>query len=114
MLCVFVCSPYKSTTSEAHEENVAYAQQALVDSLGRSEAPFAPHLLYPQVLIDADELDRNVAMAAGKAWLEVSDVLAVYTDLGISGGMEEEIAWAEDNMVTVEYRTLTPEEGDLL
>lgn len=106
MLCVFICSPYRGNTVV----NTEYAQQAVLDSFGRSEAPFAPHLLYPQVLEDGDEVDRNVAMRAAKAWLEVSDTLAVYTDLGVSPGMQDEIAFAEANDIVVEYRSIAGDE----
>lgn len=105
MLCVFICSPYRGDT----EANTTYAQQAVLDSFGRGEAPFAPHLLYPQVMDDGDEVDRNVATTAANAWLEFSDTLAVYTDLGISAGMQDEIAFAEENEIEIEYRQLEGE-----
>ncbi len=102
MLCVFICSPYSGDTA-AHTK---YAQSAMLDALGRGDAPYVPHLLYPQVLDDTDEVDRDVGMAAAKEWLLVSDVLAVYADLGISSGMRDEIALAEANDIEIEYRKI--------
>jgi hypothetical protein len=106
MLCVFICSPYRGDI----EANTKFAQEAMLDSFGRGEAPFTPHLLYPQVMDDGDEVDRNVATRAARAWLEMSDTLAVYTDLGISAGMQDEIAFAEENEIEIEYRELEGEE----
>ena len=52
-------------------------------ALARGEAPIASHLLYPQVLDDADPFQRQQGIAAGLAWAAVAD--ATVRDLAITG-----------------------------
>lgn len=86
--------------------NIEYAKACLLDSLKRGEAPFASHLLYPQVLDDANPEQRKLGMEAGFAWMQVAEASCVYTDLGISGGMAKGVGIAEHYGIPVEYRTL--------
>lgn len=89
------------------ERNIAYARRCLLDSLERGEAPIASHLLYTQVLDDTILEHRKLGIAAGLAWLEVADAMVVYTDLGISPGMQAAINYAEANLdITIERRSL--------
>lgn len=105
-MLVVLESPYAGDV----EANLAYARACVADSLARGEAPIASHLLYtqPGILDDADPTERAKGIAAGHAWIGVAAKLVVYTDLGISRGMEAGIAaargWAHE--VPVEYRTL--------
>ncbi len=102
---VIIESPYGGTP-EIVERNVAYARRAMLDSLRRGEAPFASHLIYTQVLDDSVADDRKLGMSAGFAWVEVAQKTAVYTDLGISSGMQRGIEVAEKNGLPVEYREI--------
>lgn len=86
--------------------NRIYARKCLHDSLMRGEAPFASHLLYPQVLHDSWNEERDIGIQAGLAWLEVCDASVVYTDRGISEGMREGILAAEQLGIGIEYRSL--------
>ena len=88
------------------ERNLDYAKACLLDSLHRGEAPFASHLLYPQVLDDVTPEDRKLGMMAGFTWGEKAELVAVYEDLGISEGMEAGIAHAEGHGIPVERRKL--------
>lgn len=88
------------------EENVEYAKCAMLDCFTRGEAPFASHLLYPQVLDDADKAQRRAGMRAGLHISDAMDAHVVYTDLGISRGMKSGIARAEKNGKDVEMRTM--------
>lgn len=67
--------------------NELYARLCMRDSLRRSEAPFASHLLYTQVLDDRVHHERVHGMCAGFAWGEFADLRAFYLDLGFSRGM---------------------------
>ena len=88
--------------------NKAYARSCMLDSLRRGEAPFASHLLWDQPgLLDDDKPDeRALGMAAGFAWGDRADLVAVYIDLGISPGMDAGVARAINCGQTVEHRTL--------
>lgn len=90
------------------EANVQYARECVHDSLSRGEAPIASHLLYtqPGVLDDNDPKERQWGIDAGLAWKSVAHGSVVYTDLGISRGMEYGIAAAEKAGIPVEYRKL--------
>lgn len=78
------------------------------DCLRRGEAPIASHLLFPQVLDDANPEQRALGIAAGTAWMVkgVCDAVVVYIDRGISNGMREAINLANTLGLTVEIRTL--------
>jgi len=74
---------------QACEENLAYARRCLADSLGRGEAPYASHLLYPQLLDDTVPDQRRLGMHAGFAWGLAAELVAVYVDRGFTSGMAE-------------------------
>lgn len=103
---VQILSPFRGATPADQRRNVAYAQAALLDCLGRDEAPFAPHLLYPAVLDDSQPEQRAQGIEAGLEWMTAVDAVVVYADLGISPGMAEEIRHAERIGVSVERRCL--------
>jgi hypothetical protein len=90
------------------EANVKYARECVHDSLSRGEAPIASHLLYtqPGVLDDNDPKERQWGIDAGLAWRAVAHGSVVYTDLGVSRGMEYGIAAATKAGIPIEYRTL--------
>lgn len=97
---VLLLSPYKGNI----RLNVAYAQRAMIDCVKRGEAPFASHLLYPQALRDSDPLQRAKGFECEAAWAYAADAFVIYTDLGISSGMERTLSgWPN---TPKEYRTL--------
>lgn len=99
---VIVESPYAGDI----ERNTARARAAMRDCLMRGEAPYASHLLYTQEGVLRDEVpeERQHGIEAGFAWHQVADLVAVYTDHGISNGMKYGIANAEKLGIPVEYR----------
>ena len=80
---VLLESPYAGDVSR----NVKYAKLCMRDCLLRGEAPFASHLLYPQVLDDSNVEERGLGIEAGLAWGARAEATVVYTDLGVSPGM---------------------------
>ena len=99
-------SPYSASTSQGIEANVAYACDCMADSLERGEAPYLSHLLYTLVLDDSDAEQRALGIAAGQAWMLVAEQVAVYTDRGISAGMQLGIDAAVKAGVPIVYRKL--------
>ena len=73
----------------------------------RGEAPFASHLLYTQVLDDRIPELRGMGMSRAFQWYRHADLMAVYTDKGISKGMEMGIEVAKNLGINIEYRNLT-------
>ena len=104
MRMVIVESPFAGNVTR----NTRYARAALKDCLGRSEAPFASHLLYtqPGVLDDKEPRERLLGIKAGLEIGQRADATVVYTDLGISRGMEMGIQAALESKRMIEYRSL--------
>lgn len=104
MRLVIIESPYAGDI----EANVEYARRCVRDSLARGEAPIASHLLYtqPGILNDDVAEERQWGIDAGLAWRQVADASVVYTDRGVTLGMQYGIATAMKADVPVEYRQL--------
>ena len=90
------------------QENIIYARACVRDSLLRGEAPIASHLLYTQegVLDDSIPEERQHGIDAGLAWKSVAHGSVVYTDRGITKGMEYGIEQAVKQGIPVEFRSL--------
>jgi hypothetical protein len=101
---VIVESPYAGDV----ERNVRYARACVRDCLRCGEAPLASHLLYTQsgILNDGVPEERQQGIAVGIAWANVAEMIVVYTDLGISGGMHYGIENALTSGRPIEFRTL--------
>jgi hypothetical protein len=110
---VIVESPFKATERYSEQGNIEYARAALHDCLMRGEAPFASHLLYTQrgILDDSIPDERLDGIHAGLAWADVADAVVVYTDRGVSDGMQYGIDQHLKRGRTVEYRSLPQFEG---
>ena len=104
MKLVILESPYAGDI-QANEE---YARLCVRDSLSRGEAPIASHLLYtqPNILNDDIPHERQWGIDAGLAWKAVAHGSVVYTDLGITRGMEYGIKAAESAGIPVERRSI--------
>ena len=89
--------------------NVAYAKLCVRDMLLRGEAPIASHLLFtqPGLLDDTQPEQRKLGIAAGHAWIDVADGMAVYVDFGCSKGMELGIGNANKAGLKYELRYLS-------
>lgn len=90
------------------EANIAYGRACLRDSLFRGESPIASHLLLTQdgVLDDTNPQERKLGIAAGLAWGAVAEATVVYTDRGISPGMQQGIDDARASGRPIELRSL--------
>ena len=87
MIRVIICSPYRGET----ERNVTYARRCVRDSFDRGEAPFASHLIYPQILKDDVEEERLRGFQAEYEWISTADFVAFYIDYGWTTGMMKEL-----------------------
>lgn len=88
--------------------NKRYARAAVRDCILRGEAPTCSHLLYTQhgILRDGDALERRLGINVGHEFTRVATRVVVYTDLGISRGMEEGIMAARARGVPIQNRSL--------
>lgn len=103
---VYLISPWRGDTFK----HLRYATTCMKDSIARDESPFAPHLLYTQCLDDCVEDERNAGIQAGNTWMLFASTCVVYTDYGISEGMQGDIDTAKASFIPLEYRTLPYEE----
>ena len=99
---VIIESPYAGKV----RSNIKYAKACLLDSIKRGEAPFASHLLYPQLLNDDEPTERDMGIQLGYAWMRQADIVAFYLDKGMSGGMNQALVVAKALGVIVEHRYL--------
>ena len=112
MLLVIIESPFSAPTKKGVEKNQEYLRACMADCLSRGEAPYASHGLYtqPNVLDDTKPEERRKGMEAGFAWTtqcahQIS-ACVVYTDRGISSGMEAGIANASKGRIPLVFRKL--------
>jgi len=105
---VIVESPYKGATPQELGRNILYLRACLRDCLLRGEAPYASHAIYTQdgVLDDDNPDERDLGIRAGFEWRQSAEVTVVYTDLGISKGMQIGIDDARRRSCDVIYRSL--------
>ena len=99
---MIVESPYSCNV----EKNLKYARAAITNCIQRGEAPFASHLFYTQVLDNKSPQDRELGIWLGVNWMQVAHAVVIYTDLGISSGMERGIKEAKRIGLSIEYRSL--------
>lgn len=104
MRLVIIESPFAGRK----RRNIKYARRCVRDSLARGEAPIASHLLYtqPGILDDNKGPERQWGIDAGLAWHAVGPMTAVYTDLGITRGMEYGIEAAKRAGAEIVYRQI--------
>jgi hypothetical protein len=105
---IVIESPFKGEGYKETQINILYARACVYDSLKRGEFPYASHLFYTQdgILDDRDEEERWLGINAGIAWGNLAKKTAVYTDRGISKGMEYGIRRAKENNKEIFFRTL--------
>lgn len=107
---VIVETPFRGSTPEEQKKNIAYARACAHDCLvNYHQAPFLSHLLYTQegILDDGIPSERQLGIEAGLAWGAVAEETIVYTDRGISQGMQYGIDNARRVGRPVHFRTLS-------
>jgi len=92
---VIIESPYASRNAIDRIKFDAYLKICMIDSLKRGESPFASHGFYTQVLEDKYAIQRAIGIQCGFAWGSHAELIAVYTDHGISDGMQRAIDYYE-------------------
>lgn len=95
MKTVFVCSPFGGNA-----ENATLAKRLCASLVRYGFAPFAPHLLYPQFLNEANKRGRELGIECGLAWLDTCDMVFVYRG-EITPGMQIEINRAKELQKTI-------------
>lgn len=100
-------SPFMASTRDGIAVRVVYLMNAMRHSMfERGEAPYASHIINTLVTDDTSALEREIGIEAGLVIGGKADYTAVYTDLGISSGMEHGIQRAEREGRPIVYRRL--------
>jgi len=98
MKLIYVASPYAGDI----EKNTEFARKACRYVMNEGHAFFAPHLLYPQLLNDANPDERQAGLDMGLAILKKCDELWACGDR-ISSGMQAEIELAKQLGIPIRY-----------
>ena len=102
MRAVVIESPYRGDV----DRNVAYGIDAVRDCISRGEAPFAGHLIYTLALDDSLPHERSQGINLHLHWMSRVDACVVYSDLGITEGMQMGIDRAAEMGIAVEHRII--------
>ncbi len=89
-LLVYIASPLSGDV----EKNLEFARKACRYAIEQEATPFAPHLLYTQMLDDSSPADRQLGIDMGNQMLALCDELWLCGDR-ISAGMAGEKELAE-------------------
>lgn len=100
---VYIASPLSGDM----ETNLGFARQACLNAMAQGVTPFAPHLLYPQMLDDNDPAQRELGMNMGNQMLALCDELWLCGDV-ISSGMAAEEQLAKE--LDIPVRNISTEE----
>ncbi|WP_300756075.1 DUF4406 domain-containing protein [uncultured Oscillibacter sp.] len=93
---VYIASPLSGDV----ERNLDFARQACRYAISQDATPFAPHLLYTQMLDDSDPAERQLGIEMGNQMLGLCEELWLCGDR-ISAGMEGERKLAESLAIPV-------------
>lgn len=96
MKLIFICSPYAGDI----EGNKIKARRYCRFAMAQGQLPFAPHLLFPQFLDDADPAERETGLNMGLSVLGYCHELWRFGS-EISPGMAAEIEWAKKLKIPV-------------
>ena len=98
---VFICSPFRGIGDseeeriQSYRRNLNNARAACNFAVLKGCIPYAPHLYFPQFLMDSDPDERETGILMGLTWLKSCDELWVI-GRNISAGMEREISKAKE------------------
>ena len=106
MKTVVIESPYRAGNGRTVEDHRSYIDHCSLDSLSRSESPYASHLMLTGALDDSDPVQRHRGIAAGYAFSTVCHAVVFYTDLGWSDGMKLALTRAKAMGLRHEIRTI--------
>lgn len=101
-------SRFSAANIEDLVRNKKFTLACMRDCFLKGEAPYASHVIYAQthILDDFISEERALGMHAGFLWGDLAFKTVVYTDLGISSGMEMGIERAKKQGREIEYRAL--------
>jgi len=105
---VFICSPFRANSQRHSRTFIKYAKDLCAYAFRMGCAPFAPHLLYPDILYpsiidDAKLPEREKGISAGLKFMAVCDEVWIGIKFQISEGMHKEIQTAKELHIPMYY-----------
>lgn len=97
---VYIASPYAGDV----KRNLAFAKAAGLLAVKEGCTPIMTHLMYPAILNDDDPDERALGMLMDMSLVALCDELWCFDANGVSRGMQEEIAYAEQHSIPVVTR----------
>lgn len=85
-----------------------YLKLCIEDCLSRDEAPFSADGFYSRFIDQKVLTQREKTISAGLEWARYADVVAFYTDHGISEAMKDRMKIYQAQHKKIECRTLFP------
>ena len=108
MPLVYICSRYAGDIAKNKSDAIRFCRFAIDEGY----IPMATHLLYPQILNDADPADRDLGLYFGWVLINKCNEVWVFSDGTISTGMKKEIIRAKSrNMKIRRFDLNCVEEG---
>lgn len=101
-----IVSPYTTEDIALLPRQLQYAKACVQDSLSRHEAPYCGPLLYSQVINDRQTAEHDAGMLSSLSWLNVCDLVVVYSDYGFTHNMNLIMNQAKMRIKKIEYRLL--------
>ena len=102
---VYICSPFAAYGQSTVQTNIAEAKRYCHYAIERKCQPVASHLLYPKVLDDRNEYEREMGLSFGLSLLAECTQVWVFRrrDGTISTGMAAEIGFAKKLRIPVVF-----------
>jgi hypothetical protein len=104
---VFICSPFAATTEEQAKLNLLIARAIGRKALFDGHTPFAPHLLYPQMLDDTIPAERALGIRAGQIFMKHCDHMIQFSEV-LSEGMKSDLSKRAGQVSLVSLKELEP------
>ena len=116
---VFICSAFRAETEEKMQQHLDYARQLCRYALEENCAPFAAHLLYPQILYpgvfdDSNMVERSTGIRAGLMFLQTCQELWFGVRHGLTEGMRFEIEQAAKSVGIPIYLVASHPDGGFI
>lgn len=104
-MLVAVESPLKANEAYSREQFKRYRELCLKDAIDRGEEVYCSHWL-ADILDDDDPRERMQGLMIGLKWAAKADYAVLYTDFGVSEGMQIALEMYSQIGMRVERRSL--------
>lgn len=108
MIPVVIESPYAASQSGTVEQHVRYLDDCVLWCVRNGYSPYASHALVTRVYSDLVDEEREAGIQAGYAFHDAVGLVMVFTDLGISPGMQRAIDRCRERGTQLVFQQIKP------